>query len=267
MRSNRALASGLVLASLVSAAIWAQSSTATAQAVIGGGSAPATPGAPAPQKPDTFGTTYTSYQRIGFTEFSALDSSMTYSDLAYSSLTFARFPTNANGAGVFVATPHLPSGAVVGAVEFDWCDSNVASDLTLQVWSSSYNGSGATNLGSTTSTGSGGCSFNSLDLSSSPFSIDNNNNQLVLLVYVPTQDGSTAISGAIMRYKLQVSPAPGTATFPDVPTSDFGFQYVEALVGSGITGGCGGGLYCPDAPVTRRQMAIFISKALGLNYH
>jgi hypothetical protein len=48
--------------------------------------------------------------------------------------------------------------------------------------------------------------------------------------------------------------------------SDFGFQYIEALAASGITGGCGGGNFCPDSPVTRRQMAIFVAKALGLSY-
>jgi len=67
-------------------------------------------------------------------------------------------------------------------------------------------------------------------------------------------------------YQLQVSPAPGTATFNDVPTSDPGFQFIEALVSSGITAGCGNGNYCPDAPLTRRQMAVFLSKALGLNW-
>jgi hypothetical protein len=36
-------------------------------------------------------------------------------------------------------------------------------------------------------------------------------------------------------------------------------------VASGITAGCGGGNYCPDAP-TRRQMAIFLAKALGLHW-
>ena len=30
----------------------------------------------------------------------------------------------------------------------------------------------------------------------------------------------------------------------------------------GITGGCGGGNYCPDTPVTRAQMAVFLLKTL-----
>jgi len=67
-------------------------------------------------------------------------------------------------------------------------------------------------------------------------------------------------------WRRQVSPAPDTARFNDVPTSHPFFQYVEALAASGITGGCGSGNYCPDAPVTRGQMAVFLSKALGLHW-
>jgi hypothetical protein len=37
-------------------------------------------------------------------------------------------------------------------------------------------------------------------------------------------------------------------------------------VASGITAGCGGGNYCPDAPLTRGQMAVFLSKGLGLHF-
>ncbi len=61
-----------------------------------------------------------------------------------------------------------------------------------------------------------------------------------------------------------VSPAPGSPTFNDVPPSDPGFQYIEALVAANITAGCGGGNFCPDQTLTRRQMAVFLAKALGL---
>lgn len=63
-----------------------------------------------------------------------------------------------------------------------------------------------------------------------------------------------------------MSPPPATPTFNDVPVGDGAFQFVEALVASGVTAGCGGGNYCPDAPLTRRQMAVFLSKALGLHW-
>lgn len=67
-------------------------------------------------------------------------------------------------------------------------------------------------------------------------------------------------------WKRTVSPAPGYATFNDVPMSDPAFQFVEALAASGVSAGCGGGNFCPDLPVTRRQMAVFLSKALGLHW-
>ena len=69
-----------------------------------------------------------------------------------------------------------------------------------------------------------------------------------------------------LLWKRQVTPAPGSATFADVPVGSPFHRFVEALVASGITGGCGGGLYCPDQPVTRGQMAVFLSAALGLHW-
>jgi hypothetical protein len=70
-----------------------------------------------------------------------------------------------------------------------------------------------------------------------------------------------------VRYRLQVSPAPATASFPnDVPTTHPFFRFVEALSAAGVTGGCGAGSYCPDAAVTRGQMAVFLATALGLHF-
>jgi hypothetical protein len=83
---------------------------------------------------------------------------------------------------------------------------------------------------------------------------------------VTTGGGATTLTAVRVYYTLQVSPAPATATFGDVPTSHPFFQFVEALAASGITVGCGGGNYCPDAALTRGQMAVFLSKALGLHF-
>jgi hypothetical protein len=70
-----------------------------------------------------------------------------------------------------------------------------------------------------------------------------------------------------IRYRLQVSAAPATASFPtDVPTTHPFFRFVEALARSGISGGCGTGAFCPDDPVTRGQMAVFLATALGLHF-
>jgi hypothetical protein len=69
-----------------------------------------------------------------------------------------------------------------------------------------------------------------------------------------------------VQWSRQVSPAPSTASFGDVPTNHPFFQFVEALAAAGITGGCGGGTFCPDAPLTRGQMAVFLAVALGLYF-
>jgi hypothetical protein len=70
--------------------------------------------------------------------------------------------------------------------------------------------------------------------------------------------------GVTIWWHREVSPPPGTATFNDVPTNHPQFQFIEALAESGITVGCGGGNFCPDNALTRGQMAVFLSKALGL---
>jgi hypothetical protein len=82
-------------------------------------------------------------------------------------------------------------------------------------------------------------------------------------------DGTLQVRGMIVGYVLQVSPPPPTATFNDVPTSHPFFQYVEALYASGITAGCqvSPPLYCPNSPLTRGQMAVFLAKALGLQWN
>lgn len=92
-------------------------------------------------------------------------------------------------------------------------------------------------------------------------------NVLVELGNTPTSAGiDLAVRFVRIDWHRQVSPAPASATFSDVPTSHPQFQFVEALFAAGITAGCGGGNYCPDAPLTRGQMAVFLSVALGLHW-
>ena len=57
-------------------------------------------------------------------------------------------------------------------------------------------------------------------------------------------------------------PAVGSGTgFYDVPTEYWAAAWIKQLAADGITSGCGGGNYCPDDPVTRSQMAIFLLRA------
>ncbi|HNC09483.1 MAG TPA: S-layer homology domain-containing protein, partial [Anaerolineales bacterium] len=60
------------------------------------------------------------------------------------------------------------------------------------------------------------------------------------------------------------SPPPATGTFSDVPTDYWAAAWIEQLAAEGITSGCGSGIYCPENPVTRAQMAVFLVKAFNL---
>jgi hypothetical protein len=120
-------------------------------------------------------------------------------------------------------------------------------------------------LGTTGAAGTPGCGF-FLQAATAPVTVDAFN----LTYYVVARTGTTSatsINAMRVYYKLQVSPAPGTATFPaDVPTSHPFFRFVEAMAASGLTGGCGTNSFCPDQAVTRGQMAVFFSAALGLHF-
>jgi hypothetical protein len=221
----------------------------------------------ATQAPDTYGTTYTSFYRMGASEFTGMDVPGVddWSDTYYLDGTYRRYGTIANA--WLIGTPHLPSGAQLISIRVNDC---VNSDGTLygQVVSCNYYGSSCTELAPITTIQ--GCGYDYIDLSGAGFVVDNspNGNQLVIRLVTQNTDGTDSFAGVTVEYQLQVSPAPAVATFNDVPTSDFGFQYIEALFASGITGGCSASppLYCPDNFVTRRQMGIFIAKALGLHF-
>ena len=65
------------------------------------------------------------------------------------------------------------------------------------------------------------------------------------------------------RYGVSHLPPPATGTvFGDVPSDGFAAEWIEELSALGVTAGCGGGNYCPNDPVTRDQMAVFLLKTL-----
>jgi len=60
-------------------------------------------------------------------------------------------------------------------------------------------------------------------------------------------------------------PAVGASTgFGDVPTGYWAAAWIKQLAAEAITGGCGGGNYCPDSAVTRDQMAVFLERTFSL---
>jgi hypothetical protein len=95
---------------------------------------------------------------------------------------------------------------------------------------------------------------------------DHSDRELVLNVEQAANPDFQYFAWVEIAWHRTVSPPPDTASFGDVSTSHPFFQFVEALKASGITGGCGGTNYCPDSPLTRGQMAVFLAKALGLQW-
>jgi hypothetical protein len=163
---------------------------------------------------------------------------------------------------------HLPTGALITSITMYFFDNDDLCSPGVGLWATNTIG-GPTGLAdlSVPAAFNGGASSNSVDLVP-PVQIDNAAYSYAIKAGLCSFSASTrnAIYKFDVNYKLQVSPAPATATFGDVPTSNPQFQFIEALAAAGITAGCGGGNYCPNTPVTRGQMAVFLAKALGLNF-
>jgi hypothetical protein len=62
-------------------------------------------------------------------------------------------------------------------------------------------------------------------------------------------------------------PVCGTPMFLDVPASSPFCRWIEELARRGVVGGCGDGNYCPTSPVTREQMAVFITGTYRLSLY
>jgi hypothetical protein len=59
-----------------------------------------------------------------------------------------------------------------------------------------------------------------------------------------------------------VPPACTTPIFNDVPASSPFCRFIEELFRRGVIGGCAPNMYCPDDPVTREQMPVFVLRTL-----
>jgi hypothetical protein len=63
------------------------------------------------------------------------------------------------------------------------------------------------------------------------------------------------------KHGLCYTPPPCAGMFGDVPCPSIFANWIEAMANEGITGGCGAGNFCPQNPVRRDQMAVFLLKA------
>jgi len=187
----------------------------------------------------------------------------TSSSISYATVEWLRRVTG--GGSSLTASFHLPTGALVGYMYAVVCDQSAANDVQLRLWRCPTDPftAGCVIMTTVTSAGLTNCGWVGGPF---PFTIDNDDYTYFVEYVSPTTDSSQKLYSVEFLYQLQVSPAPATATFGDVPTNHIFFRYIEALAASGITAGCGSGNYCPDDPVTRGQMAVFLAKALGLHW-
>jgi hypothetical protein len=167
-------------------------------------------------------------------------------------------------AGVF-----LPTGALLDFVSVEACDTSTLSSLVLQLFvcTGDPDANCPTFPASTGVAQTPGCANFFLDLRPENLQINNSASSYYVSVSSGVLNDTIKFRAVRYHYRLQVSPAPAVATFPnDVPTTHPFFRFVEALASAGITAGCAPNSFCPDQPLTRGQMAVFLAAALGLHF-
>ena len=213
----------------------------------------------APAAPSSFGP-YTAMYSIPADAFSVTDSSTSWS---YDISTFARYRTGGS-ASWFNAPLSLPTGAHVDAIAFEVYDNDPAYEISTWLGVNVGSTAGTNTVFVTAANTAGTPGWEYVTSATLNITIDNFNNSYFLQASMSANGGQHKLRRALVYYHLQVSPDPPSATFGDVPVGHPQHQFVEALVAAGITAGCGGGNYCPSSPLTRGQMAVFLSKLVGL---
>jgi hypothetical protein len=171
-----------------------------------------------------------------------------------------------DGIGQVRAAVSVPSGAVLTALGVNSA-TTTGVPMTFSLYSRDHLGNTA-DLGTFPIPTHAGFATDYFDIAD-VLVPSNSEHVLVIVVRSPYTDSEVAtqfLGYVEVAWFRTVSTAPDTPTFGDVPPFHPFYQFVEALARSGITGGCGGGNYCPDASLTRGQMAVFLSKALGLHW-
>jgi S-layer family protein len=93
--------------------------------------------------------------------------------------------------------------------------------------------------------------------------------QYYLFVGLPATAVAAAVrvGPAVVTWTRFIAPPPAEATFLDVEPGDDYYRVIEAAAAAGIMTACDGGPnFCPQAPVTRQQLAMFLARALGLHW-
>ena len=208
----------------------------------------------------SWGTSSTTTFTVPFTSFVPMDA-FTVANMGVSTGGNGTVCNDIGGTCRFSASVSLPNGAKIVGLDLEACDAHLSRSVNLVLSACPKGTSSCTSIANVDSDNTGCAVTSSASLSTQ---VDNTNNYYVLLGTITDDSISLLARAARVRYQLQLSPAPATATFADVPTNYIYFRAIEALAASGITSGCGGGNFCPNQPVTRGELAKFLANALGL---
>jgi hypothetical protein len=189
--------------------------------------------------------------------------------LTYSAYHYYNSPGSSSPTAYFAQIDLEPGAALSGATCF-YDDNSATNDFSFFVEKATtdFSTTPPTRTGgflaSGSSTGTPGVAYTAISVS--PAEIIKPAILPILNLYYLRADvaNDTSFAGCLVSWKRTVSPSPGVATFSDVPLTDPRNKFVEALYSAGVTAGCGGGKFCPDAPLTRGQMAVFLASGLGL---
>jgi hypothetical protein len=229
--------------------------------------------------PNVFGISDQDIATVGWSEFLP-EVSATYSSFTNVGTGGYRWTTAGSQFMTATLPSGIPNGAQITQVAWYAFDSSAADNFTgflVRYWRESNLGGSPSGdiLGSASTAGTPGDTAFALpvplhtvlrrgDADGVPATTEVVN--YVLYAHTPPLDGTVRVGQVRVLWRRQVSPPPAVATFGDVLPGNPQFPFVEALVDANITAGCGGGNYCPNDPVTRGQMAVFIAAALGLHF-
>lgn len=188
-------------------------------------------------------------------------------DLLYAGHYYATNPGSATPQRYFAQLP-LTSGAIITRVEC-FVNDGAANDVLVALQRTTFDvvanaPTGTSAVASASSTGTSG--YQTVSFATAEVLAYTSGNLRNMYFLAADIANNTSLRGCRVVWNRSISAAPGAATFSDVPTTHPQFRFVEAMVRSGITGGCGAGNFCPNDPLTRGQMAVFLSVALGLHF-
>ena len=180
------------------------------------------------------------------------------------------FATSSPSVTTFWAPVDLPAGVIVDRLGLYSFDNDPANQITARFQRYDGTTAPATTAIASVVSAAGVPMYGYANVAMN-HQIDNNasaaGHHYMILIDIPVRSNLLRFRSVELQWHRVVSAAPATATFPtDVPTSHPFFRFIEALARSGISGGCGASSFCPDDPVTRGQMAVFMAAALGLHF-